>query len=377
MGLRIFPVNPYFFPEDIQFILEKSREILEGKSFLSQAKYCEELEKGFANYNGRKFGVTTSCGTNAIELMLQTLNIMNGEVIVPTNTSVCTAFPVVRTNNKPVFADCCEDLTADPESVKKKITKKTKAVITVHIGGLISPHTYELMDICADAGIPLLEDACHAHGSTLDGKKAGSFGLASAFSFFSTKVMTTGEGGMFLTDDETKYNRGKFLREISKAYGTDKDYWHTEISYNWKMSEMTALLGITQLKHLDEFVKKRQELKKILDEILAGADGLEPLKIPKNCVSSLYKYIVFLDKKVDKKKVLDTLKTRDSIKFGATVYDVPLHMQPAFKKFAKGHLPVAEDLCQRHICPSMYYTMTNDDAKYMGDCLVKAVKEAM
>jgi dTDP-4-amino-4,6-dideoxygalactose transaminase len=375
--MRIFPTNPYFFEDDIKFITEKTREILEGKSFLSQYKYTEEFEKSFANEVGRKFGLATPSGTSAIELMLKAMHLEDGEIIVPTNTNVCTGFPVVRTNNRIILADCCEDLTVDPEDVKKKMTPNTTAVITVHIGGLVSPHTTELSDICADAGIPLLEDAAHAHGSTLDGQKGGSFGNGAAFSFFSTKTITTGEGGMFLTDNEQVAARAKILRDIGKVPNPNWEYWHEEIAYNWKMPEITSLLGITQVKHLEEFVRKRNKLKDIIEEKLRGADGLRVLEIPKRCRSGLYKYIVFLDKNVNKKKVLDILKTKYEIKLGASVYDLPLHMQPAFKKFANGHLPVAEDVCPRHICPSIYYTMTEEDATYQGESIVKAVKEAM
>ena len=371
---KIFPVNPYFFKEDIEFITERVREILEGKSFLSQYKYCEEFEDKFSTYIGRAFAITTCNGTSAIELMLRSLEIENGEIIVPTNTNVCTAFPVVRTGNRPVFADCSKDLTLDPESVREKITEKTRAVITVHIGGLVSPNTYELLEICEEKGIPLLEDAAHAHGALLDGMKGGSFGVASAFSFFSTKVMTTGEGGMFLTDIEEVAERGRILRNIGKVSGKGYDYYHEEIAYNWKMSEITALLGLTQLKHLEVFVKRRNEIAQILNEELDGVDGIEVLEIPKNCRSSFYKYIVFLDKGIDKKRLLEMLKVEYDIRLGASVYDLPLHMQPAFKQFADGHLPTAEDLCPRHICLSNYYTMTDEDAVYEAECLKKCLK---
>src|SRR3972149_2485846 len=113
-------------------------------------------------------------------------NVREYDVIVPTNTFGATVFAVIRAGGRPVFADCLEDLTVDPDDVKKRLTPNTKVVITVHIGGMLSPATYALIDLCEEKGLSLIEDAAHAHGSTLDGKKGGSFGVAGAFSFFST-----------------------------------------------------------------------------------------------------------------------------------------------------------------------------------------------
>jgi len=373
--MKIVPTKPYFFEEDIAYILDKFREILEGKSFLSQFKYCEEFERKFAEYAGTEYAVTATNGTAALELMLRALNIKDGNIVVPTNTNVATAAAVINSGNRPVFADCGKDLTADPESVREQITDNTKAIFTVHVGGLVSPNTYEILDICKERGIPLLEDAAHAHGSTVNGKKAGSFGIAGAFSFFSTKVMTTGEGGMIVTDDKELFERAKILRKIGQMSGMGHDYYVEEVASNWKMMEVVALLGLTQLSHLEEFVERRNEIASILDEELEGMDGIEVLKIPENCRSSFYKYSVFLDKGINKGKLLQRLKTEYNVSLGGSVYDLPLHKQPAFKEFVKCPLPTAEDLCMRHICMSTYYTLTDEEVIYQAESLKKCLKK--
>lgn len=373
--MNVASTKPYFFEKDIEYILDKFREILEGKSFLSQFKYCEEIERKFAEYVGTEYAVTTTNGTAALELMLRALNINNKDIVVPTNTNVATAAAVINSGNRPVFADCGKDLTVDPESIRQQITDDTKAVFTVHVGGLVSPNTYEILDICKERGIPFLEDAAHAHGSTLDDKKAGSFGVAGAFSFFSTKIMTTGEGGMIVTDDEELFERAKILRKIGQMSKMGHDYYIEEIGSNWKMMEVAALLGLTQLSHLEDFVKRRNEIARILNEELEATDGIEVLKIPERCRSSFYKYIVFLDKRMNKEKLLQRLKTKYNVRLGGSVYDLPLHKQPAFKEFIKGRLPTAEDLCLRHICLSTYYTLTDEEVVYQAESLKKCLKE--
>lgn len=373
--MKIAPTKPYFFEEDIEYILDKFEDILEGKSFLSQFKYCEEFERKFAEYVGTVYAVTTTNGTAALELILRALNIKNSDILVPTNTNVATAAAVINSGNRPVFADCGKDLTVDPASIREQITQDTKAIFTVHVGGLVSPNTYEILDICKERGILLLEDAAHAHGSTLDGKKAGSFGIAGAFSFYSTKVMTTGEGGIFVTDYEELFERAKILRKIGQMSGMGHDYYIEEVASNWKMTEVAALLGLTQLSHLEDFVKRRNEIAGILDEELEGVDGMEVLRIPKRCRSSFYKYIVFLDKGINKEKLLHELKTKHNVRLGGSVYDLPLHKQLAFKQFVKGPLPTAEDLCMRHICMSTYYTLTDEEIVYQAESLRKCLKE--
>src|SRR3990172_9985640 len=182
--MQLYPTKPYFSQESIEFIVGNFREILEGKSFLTLGRYCEEFEKKFAEYIDCKYAATTNSGTSAIEAALTAVGVKGYDVIVPTNTFAATVFAVIKAGGRPVFADCLEDLTVDPDDVKKRLTPRTKVVITVHIGGMVSPATYALIDLREEKGLSLIEDAAHAHGSTLDGKKGGSFGVAGAFSFF-------------------------------------------------------------------------------------------------------------------------------------------------------------------------------------------------
>jgi perosamine synthetase len=290
-------------------------------------------------------------------------------VIVPTNTFAATAFAVIHAGGTPVFADCGADLTADPEDVGRRITSKTKAVVAVHIGGLVSPGAAEMRELCERRGIPLVEDAAHAHGSGIDNHQAGALGVAAAFSFFSTKVMTTGEGGMIVTADRALADRARLLRDQAKVDGGN---YHRVLGYNWRMTELQAVLGLAQLRRLRQFIDRRATIARLYDRGWAGAEGIRPLKISSRCRPNYYKYIVFLEKKAPW-EVGQRLKDRYGVRLGGNVYDVPCHQQPVFREFVRVPLPRAEELCRRHICPPIYPSLTDEEARYV----VEAVREVV
>jgi dTDP-4-amino-4,6-dideoxygalactose transaminase len=364
--MKIAAQKHHFSPSSIEFILTHFREILEGKSFLSMYKHGETFEKSFATYTGTKFAASCNSGTSALEIILRAVDIKGYDVIVPTMTFAATAYTVVNAGGQPIFADCTPDMTVDPEDVKKRLTPKTKAIMTVHIGGLVSPHTEALLDLCKEKGLLLIEDAAHAHGSTLNGKKAGSFGIAGGFSFFSTKVMTTGEGGMITTHDSDIYNKSLLLRNHAKINNAN---YHREFGYNWRMAEVEALMGIAQLNELESFIQRRNEIAKIYDEKFPEVPQINTLKIPARCRSNFYKYIAFLPPRIDRDLFHKKMKVEYNVAMGGSVYEVPCHLQPVFKEFVTDNLPVSEDLAKRHICPPSYYSLTDEEAKYVVDSI--------
>src|SRR2546426_1834870 len=361
-SMKIPATKYYFPPEGIDFIIEKTREIFETGSYLAMGKYGQQFESEFARYNGSKHAVTTNSGTGALEIILRTIGVEGREVIVPTNTFAATAFAVVRAGGNPVFADCLSDLNVDPQDVAAKITDKTKSVVTVHIGGLINSKLPQLAELCNRKGVQLVEDAAHAHGSTLDGHKAGTFGVAGAYSFFSTKVMTTGEGGMIVTDDQDLYEEAMMLRDQAKRSGRN---YHDSIGYNWRMPEFQALLGITQLRSLEDFIRERGKIAKLYDSELAGIPGLERLTIPQEARPNFYKYVAFLPKRVNRDSTHSRLKTEFGIGMGGTVYETPLHKQPVFEKYASSN-PRSEDVCARHICPPIFVGMKAEQVEHVA-----------
>lgn len=368
--MKIPPTRYYFPPESIDFILENFHNLLENGEFLTMGKHCEDFERKFAEYVGSRYAVSVSSGTAALEIIFRALCVKGYDVVVPTNTFAATVFALLRAGGRPIFVDCASDLTVDPDDVRKKITTRTRAVVTVHIGGLVSPYTHELKDVCDSKGIYFIEDAAHAHGSALDNKKAGTFGVAASFSFFPTKVMTTGEGGMITTNDEEVYRKALLLRDQAKVEGRN---YHEEIGYNWRMTEFQALMGITQLENLERFIEKRNKIARTYDVELEKISSLSSLKIPNNVRHNFYKYIAFLEH-YNQDELRRKLKAKYGISLGGYVYETPCHLQPVFKEYSQGGLPMSEDLCRRHICLPVYYTMTDDETMYVVNSLMRCLK---
>jgi dTDP-4-amino-4,6-dideoxygalactose transaminase len=325
----------------------------------------KRFESAFARYHGARYAIATSSGTAALEIILRHLGVAGGEVIVPTNTFAATAFAVLAAGARPVFADIGEDLTLAPESAAASITDRTRALVTVHIGGLVSPATTALVEICRSHGIALVEDAAHAHGSGLGGRFAGTFGVAGAFSFFTTKVMTAGEGGMILTADPMLREAALLLRDQAKVDGRN---YHERAGYNWRLSELHAILGSVQLRRLDEFIARRQAIAAIYDGELAGVAGVAPLCVPTAVRHNYYKYVCLLERMAPA-DVAAALRQRYGIAASGFVYELPLHEQPAFRAFANGPLPVAERLCRRHICLPLYPSLTDEQASYVASAV--------
>ncbi len=368
------PAAKIYFPEDDRKeILKQIDGILESGQ-LTLGKYGKEFEQRFAEYVGTRYAVAVNSGTSALEIILRTLDIEGSSVIVPTNTFVATPASVIHAGGKVIFADITDNLCLDPASVRDRINKDTRAVIIVHIGGLIPPQIAEIQQICREHGLFLIEDAAHAQGSTLDGKKAGSFGIAAAFSFYPTKVITSGEGGMITTDDENIYNRALVFRDQGKAGFLGNI--HTELGYNWRMSEIHAALGLSQFARLEEFIADRRRIAHFYDTELAKVDSVFPVKIPPEAKSNYYKYMVMLKDGIDRAALKKELKEKYTVSLSGEVYELPCHLQPIFKTlygFKGGEFPVAEDFCKRHICLPVFAGMTEEQARYV----VESLKEVL
>ncbi len=364
----------YFPEEDKKYISARVEEILTTGQ-LTLGKYGKQFEEEFAKYVGVKYAIAVNSGTSALEIILRALDVKGYSVIVPTNTFFATPASVIHAGGKVIFADATENLCLEPESVEKNIREDTRGVIIVHIGGVIPPQIKKIQQICEARNLLLMEDAAHAHGSTLDGKMAGTFGIAAAFSFYPTKVMTSGEGGMIVTGDETIYNRALVFRDQGKAgfYGNV----HTELGYNWRMSEVHAVIGLSQFHRLEEFNQHRRVIARMYDKGLQGVSGLTSLKLPPEVGSNYYKYTVILDKGLDRAAVKNELKERYKVSLSGEVYELPCHLQPILKSvvgYKEGDYPIAEDLCKRMICLPISAVMTKAEAEYVIDSLKKVLK---
>jgi perosamine synthetase len=304
--------------------------------------------------------IAVASGTSALEIILRSIGVAGRDVIVPANTFFATAEAALRAGGRPVFADIdASTFALSPETVGAALTPRTAAVLLVHIGGLITPQADQLRRICAERGIALVEDAAHAHGSSYLGQMAGSFGVAAGFSFFPTKVVTCGEGGMILTSSDSIERDARIYRDQGK--GSVSANHHVLHGYAWRMSEQAAVTGLVHLRRMRQFIAHRRSVAARYDQALAGLDGLDPLSEPPGCQTNYYKYIALLPRGADRADFRRRLAEEHEVRLAGEVYDLPLHRQPVFAEFAGPSLPVAEDIAARHICLPVHSDMTGDE----------------
>jgi perosamine synthetase len=332
-------------------------EIL-GSGTLTLGPYTRRFEAAFAAAHASPHAVAVSSGTAALDIALRTVGVRGRDVVVPANTFYATAAAVLQAGARPVFADVdAATFALSRATAEEVLTPETAAVVLVHIGGLISPAADDLRALCEERGISLVEDAAHAHGSTLDGRFAGSFGVAAAFSFYPTKVVTSGEGGMVITSSEGLAGEARIYRDQGKGAFTANH--HVRLGSAWRMSEEHAATGLVHLRRMQEFIARRRQVAASYDKALGGLDGLRPLAEPPGCSGNIYKYIVLLPPDLDRARFKSEVAQRHGVHLSGEVYDLPLHHQPVLAEYAGPPLPVAEDLAARHVCLPVHSDMTD------------------
>lgn len=260
------PVVP---PEAKQFI----NDCLDTGWISSAGKYLNEFEAGFAKYCGVKHGIAVCNGTVSLHVALAALNIGPGdEVIIPAMTIISCLNAVLYTGATPVIVDVEPDIyTIDPEQIKRALSPRTKAIMPVHIYG--HPADMDpINEIAREHGLAVVEDAAEAHGAEYKGRRCGSFSTISSFSFYPNKLITTGEGGMVLTDDDELAARCRSLRDLCHLPG--QRFHHAEVGFNYRMTNLQAALGCAQLLHADEYLAKKQRMGQMYNEGLQGIPGL-------------------------------------------------------------------------------------------------------
>jgi dTDP-4-amino-4,6-dideoxygalactose transaminase len=327
---------------------------------LTLGPYTKRFEAAFAAAHDAAHAVAVSSGTSALDIVLSVAGVRGRDVIVPANTFYATAAAVIAAGGRPVFADVdITTLALNRATVAAALTPDTAAVVHVHIGGLISPHIAGVRALCKERGIALVEDAAHAHGSTLDGRFAGSFGVAGAFSMYPTKVVTSGEGGVIVTASDHLAGEARIYRDQGKgAFGANH---HVRLGSAWRMSELHAVTGLVHMRHLDEFITRRREVAARYDKALASVDGLSPLAEPPGSRSNIYKYIVLLAPGTDRSRFKQAVAGRYQVRLSGEVYDLPLNKQPVLAEYAGPGLPVAEDIAARHVCLPVHSDMTDSE----------------
>ena len=369
-----------FSEEDIKFVQSGIAEIL-NSGYLTMGRKVKKFENIFSDFTGVKYAIGVNSGTSALEIILRSLDVKGKSVIVPTITFMATPLAVIHAGAKVIFVDVLpENLSIDPVDLKKKIRHDTVAVIPVHIGGIISSSWEEILQICKENELKLVEDAAHSHGALINGRMAGSLGIAGAFSFYPTKILTTAEGGMITTDNEEIYSKSLILREHGKE---NPNYnYHTELGYNWRFSEIHALLGILAMKKCNLMIGERKKLAKKYDEKIKDVNGVKNISIPKSIESPYYKYILYLDENYERDKVKTKLKEEYNITLPGEVYAESCHNQPVFNKYSEfvlneknDQFPGADYVSTRQICLPLYPMLKDNELEHVVNSLKKVLNQ--
>ena len=352
-------------------------EIIKRGMFWTGGKEINKFEESISKYVGAKYALSFNSGTSALHATLLALGIgENDEVIVPSFSFISTANSALFVGAKPVFADI-EDETygLDAEDVKEKITNKTKAVIAIHYGGLPC-HIRELSEVAEDHNLLLIEDAAESLGAHITGKKVGSFGDAAIFSFTGNKVITTGEGGMVVTDSRDIYERLRLIGshgrlETANYFKSEKLMDYIALGYNWRISTITAALGLSQFRKLDTVIEMRRKNAEYLTKGLSRIGNITPPFVPRGYHHIYQMYTV----KVDEGR--DELRNHLTEKGITTkVYFDPIHLTSFYRKefgYEAGELPVTEKLSGQVLTLPMYPTLTVEEMNYM----LESIEEAM
>ncbi len=299
----------------------------------SSGNYVKDFENAFSGYCGVKHGVAVCNGTVALHLALTALNIKKGdEVIIPDFTMIACAFSVCYTGAIPVFVDAEKNSwNIDPQKIEEKITKKTKAIIAVHIFG-VPCNMNVLKDIALKHNLFLIEDAAEAHGAEYFGKKVGSLSDIACFSFFANKNITTGEGGMVLTNNDELNERLRYYKNLCFPLNAGRTYLHEDIGFNYRMSNLHAALGLAQTEKIDYYVSLRREHGVIYRELLKNIAGIHFQNYDKNSNPSFWMNGIYLTKEYGKTRneLLEKL-TENEIDY--RLFFNGMHRQNSLKNF--------------------------------------------
>ena len=372
-------LKPFFLDLDeheIDGAADALRRILRSGQLIL-GPYTREFESEFAKYAGKRFAVALNSGTSALEVMLTAHGAQGKRIAVPSNTNFASVAAILRTGGQPVYMDMTKEYFVPNLDILRSVAERHRidGVLWVHIGGIVAPDFLDVVDYCRKKNLFLIEDAAHAHGSQFKGIKAGSFADGGAFSFFPTKVMTTIEGGMIVTDNEDHARLAKSLRNQGKRDG-DYGGLHYDLGSSWRISEISAYLGLVQLAKLEGMITARANATaRVTAALRSGRVSFcDTSHMDK---ASNYKVIVTLPSGRSPTAVKDALAKKGVI-CGGGVYDVPCHQHPVFKDipYDKAELAKTEAWCPRHICPPVTSGLTDADSDRIGRALVEVFAPA-
>lgn len=361
--VKLIPVcEPLLGGKELEYVTD----CLKTNWISSKGKYIGEFEQKFADYCGCKYGISTTNGTTALHLALASLEIGPGdEVIVPTFTMIATVFAIVYTGATPVLVDAePETWNIDTTKIEERMTPRTKAIMPVHIYG----HPCDMdpiMEIAERHNLYVIEDAAEAHGAEYKGRKTGGIGHVNCFSFYANKIITTGEGGMVVTNDEKIAEKARRLKDL--AHSSGKRFLHTDIAFNYRMTNIQAAIGLAQFEEIDKFVEMRRAHAHLYNSLLKDIEGIR-LPPEKEWAKNIYwMYSILIEDEFDmsRDELMEKLMEKG---IETRTFFIPVHQQPAFQKmnlFQGESYPVAEELSRKGLYLPSGSGLTTEQIEYI------------
>ncbi len=365
----------YWDQNDIDMI----NKVIKRGSYWATGPEISEFEDNLAQYLNKKYVVTFNSGTSALHSILLAYGLTSGEIIVPSFSFISTANCVILAGSKPIFAEIEEEtLGLNADLLKDKINRKTRAIIPMHYGGRVCKDIVELKEIAEDYNILLIEDTAESLGAKMNNHLAGTFGQSAMFSFCQNKIITTGEGGAVCTDDEEIYKRLKLISSHGRVENKNTNYFaninemkYVDIGYNFRMSTLSASIGIAQLSKIDKIIKIRRKIGKYYDVKLDKISEYMLIDELHNSKNVYQLYSIFLKNHEDREELQEYLLEDDIY---TKVYFYPIHLKTYYREkygYNEGDLPITEEISKKILTLPISLNFDHKDQNYIIDKLRK------
>jgi dTDP-4-amino-4,6-dideoxygalactose transaminase len=357
---KISGARPLFHKDDVPELMARLEKIVRGGRLIF-GENTREFEESFRQHVGTRHAISVNSCTTALEIVMRFFGVKGREVILPTNTFASCVKAVMYAGGTPVLAGMNpHTFCFDTEDVISRINDRTAGILVVHLAGLIYPEIDRLREVCRERGLFLIEDPSHAHGATIDERPAGSLADAACFSFYPTKVMTTGTGGMITTDNDELDSYARSVRHHGQGESLESII---NLGNDWCMDELSAALGVYQLKRLKENVAHRNQVVQWYREALREIEWISAPVYPEHLLHAYYKFPVVLADEIDKNKLREIILEEYQIELGS-IYDPPCHMHPVFQRefgWEAGMFSETEAALRQQICLPVHAAITEDD----------------
>lgn len=366
--MKIPLFRPFYSKVCIENILSGINKILNSGN-LMMGEFKDKFENLFCEKLGIPYSVSVNTCSTALTICLNFFDVNNHDVLVPSGSFITSISSIIFAGGNPVLVDMNpQTLSFELDDLKKKLTTRTKGIVWVHLTGVISPEFKEIVEFAKKHGLFLIEDAAHALGAHVNGKHAGTIGDAGCFSFYPTKIISAGTGGMIATDNIRLRDFAEQMRLFGKNLKTGEV---ENLGNDWFLDEIRACVGYYQLNELDANMSDRRRIAEIYSERLTKIPQISTLNLPQGNFPSFYQYPVFFNEKINRQKVISNLKMNYEIE-AKGIYK-PCHQEKVFQKYDDKTLSNTEKTLDSSLCLPIYFGMNEEDVFYVIEAIKKEV----